>query len=121
MSDNKDFVKEITNIDEDFARWYTDIVIKAQLADYTDTKGCIAIRPYGYAIWENIQRLLDAEFKQCRNRTNLQHQFVGIRRSRTFRRTAGNGLLHRRFRPSDLLHNGVFQQFAGQHRGGCDG
>ena len=55
MEDNKNFVKEITNIDENFAQWYTDIVLKAELADYTDTKGCIAIRPYGYAIWENIQ------------------------------------------------------------------
>ena len=51
MGDNKNYVKEITNIDEDFAKWYTDIVRKAELADYTDTKGCIAIRPYGYAIW----------------------------------------------------------------------
>ena len=64
MSDNKDFVKEITNIDEDFAQWYTDIVRKAQLADYTDTKGCIAIRPYGYAIWENIQKYADDLFKK---------------------------------------------------------
>ena len=52
---DNNFVKEITNIDEDFARWYTDIVLKAELADYADTKGCIAIKPYGYAIWENIQ------------------------------------------------------------------
>ena len=59
MEDNKNFVKEITNIDKDFAQWYTDIVIKAELADYTDTKGCIAIRPYGYAIWENIQNYTD--------------------------------------------------------------
>ena len=64
MSDNKDFVKEITNIDEDFAQWYTDIVRKAELADYTDTKGCIAIRPYGYAIWENIQKYADELFKK---------------------------------------------------------
>ena len=64
MSDNKDFVKEITNIDDDFAQWYTDIVRKAQLADYTDTKGCIAIRPYGYAIWENIQKYADDLFKK---------------------------------------------------------
>ena len=64
MSDNNNFVKEITNIDEDFARWYTDIVIKAELADYTDTKGCIAIRPYGYAIWENIQNYTDKLFKE---------------------------------------------------------
>ena len=62
---NKDnFVKEITNIEEDFAKWYTDVVRKAELADYTDTKGCIAIRPYGYAIWENIQAYADAKFKE---------------------------------------------------------
>ena len=65
MSDNKDnFVKEITNIDEDFAKWYTDIVLKADLADYTDTKGCIAIKPYGFAIWENIKNYIDNEFKK---------------------------------------------------------
>ena len=64
MGDNKNFVKEITNIDEDFAQWYTDIVRKAELADYTDTKGCIAIRPYGYAIWENIQNYADKLFKE---------------------------------------------------------
>ena len=64
MEDNKNFVKEITNIDEDFAQWYTDIVLKAELADYTDTKGCIAIRPYGYAIWENIQNYADRKFKE---------------------------------------------------------
>ena len=58
------FVKEITNIDENFAQWYTDIVIKAELADYTDTKGCIAIKPYGYAIWENIQKYADEKFKE---------------------------------------------------------
>ena len=61
---NSEFVKEITNIDEDFAQWYTDIVIKAELADYTATKGFIAIRPYGYAIWENIQKYADEEFKK---------------------------------------------------------
>ena len=64
MGDNKNFVKEITNIDENFAQWYTDIVLKAELADYTDTKGCIAIRPYGYAIWENIQQYTDKKFKE---------------------------------------------------------
>ncbi len=61
---DKNFVKEITNIDDDFAKWYTDIVIKAGLADYTDTKGCIAIKPYGYEIWENIQKYIDNEFKK---------------------------------------------------------
>ena len=66
MSKNNeaDFVKEITNIEENFAKWYTDIVIKADLADYTDTKGCIAIKPYGYAIWENIQKYADEKFKK---------------------------------------------------------
>lgn len=60
----EEFVKEITNIEEDFAKWYTDVVRKAELADYTDTKGCIAIRPYGYAIWENIQNYTDKKFKE---------------------------------------------------------
>ena len=62
--DNKGFVKEITNIEEDFAKWYTDIVLKAELADYTDVKGFISIRPYGYAIWENIQKYADIKFKE---------------------------------------------------------
>lgn len=60
----EEFVKEITNIEDDFAQWYTDVVRKAELADYTDTKGCIAIRPYGYAIWENIQNYADRKFKE---------------------------------------------------------
>jgi len=64
MSNNNDFVKEVTNIDEDFAQWYTDIVLKAELADYADTKGCIAIKPYGYAIWEKIQEYADKRFKE---------------------------------------------------------
>ena len=52
------------NIEEDFAQWYTDVVRKAELADYTESKGCIAIRPYGYAIWENIQNYADKKFKE---------------------------------------------------------
>ena len=63
MANKEEYVKEITNIDENFAQWYTDIVRKAELADYTETKGCIAIRPYGYAIWENIQNYTDKLFK----------------------------------------------------------
>ena len=63
MSDNN-FVKDITNIEDDFAKWYTDIVIKAELVDYTDVKGFIAYRPYGYAIWENIQKYEDEKFKE---------------------------------------------------------
>lgn len=64
MSDNQNFVKEITNIEDDFAKWYTDIVIKADLADYTDTKGCIVIKPYGYSIWEKIQEYANEKFKK---------------------------------------------------------
>ena len=64
MGNNKDFVKEITNIEEDFAKWYTDIVLKAELADYTAVKGFITIRPYGYAIWENIQKYADSKLKE---------------------------------------------------------
>ena len=47
----------------DFAQWYTDICKKAELVSYTSVKGCMVIRPYGYAIWENIQRILDGMFK----------------------------------------------------------
>jgi prolyl-tRNA synthetase len=56
-------VTEITPQSEDFGRWYLDVVRRAELADYTDVKGCMAIRPYGYAIWELIQQALDKRFK----------------------------------------------------------
>lgn len=59
----EEYVKEITDIEADFAQWYTDVVKKAELADYTDTKGCVAIMPYGYGIWENIQKYSDNKFK----------------------------------------------------------
>ena len=65
MGKNKEnFVNQITNIEEDFAKWYTDIVINAGLADYTDIKGFIAIKPYGYSIWESIQNYEDKKFKE---------------------------------------------------------
>jgi prolyl-tRNA synthetase len=56
-------VTEITPQSEDFSRWYLDVVRKAELADYSPVKGCMVIRPYGYAIWELIQRQLDDRFK----------------------------------------------------------
>lgn len=62
MADKK-LVKEITSMDEDFAKWYTDVVIKAELVDYSSVRGCMILRPYGYAIWENIQKILDGKFK----------------------------------------------------------
>ena len=56
-------ITEITPKSEDFSRWYTDLVRRAELADYSPVKGCMVIRPYGYAIWELIQRQLDDRFK----------------------------------------------------------
>lgn len=64
MAKDKKFVEEITAMDVDFARWYTDVVRKADLADYSSVKGCMIIRPYAYAIWENIQQELDRRFKE---------------------------------------------------------
>ena len=64
MADQKKMVDAITSMEDDFAQWYTDIVKKAELIEYTSVKGCMVIRPYGYAIWENIQRLMDGEFKK---------------------------------------------------------
>ena len=56
--------KSITSRDEDFAQWYTDVVNAAHLASYTSVKGCIAIEPNGYAIWEKMQEILDKKFKE---------------------------------------------------------
>ena len=64
MGQDKKFVQEITAMEDDFAQWYTDVVKKAELIDYTSVKGCMAIKPAGYAIWENIQKELDARFKK---------------------------------------------------------
>ena len=54
MADQKKMVEEITSMDEDFAKWYTDVVKKAELIDYSSVRGCMVFEPYGYAIWENI-------------------------------------------------------------------
>ena len=64
MADNKKMVEEITSMDVDFAQWYTDVVKKAELTDYSSVKGCMIIKPAGYAIWENIQKELDRRFKE---------------------------------------------------------
>ncbi len=63
MADKK-MVEEITSMDVDFAQWYTDVVKKAELIDYTSVKGCMVIKPAGYAIWELIQKQLDEKFKE---------------------------------------------------------
>ena len=59
----KKFVEAITSMDVDFAQWYTDVVKKAELVDYTSVKGCMVLKPAGYAIWELIQKQLDERFK----------------------------------------------------------
>lgn len=58
-----DFVKEITSKEDDFSRWYVDVVRKADLADYTSIKGCMVIKPYGYELWENMKNGLDKRIK----------------------------------------------------------
>ncbi|MEN2984065.1 MAG: proline--tRNA ligase [Dictyoglomaceae bacterium] len=62
--EEKKFVESITSQKEDFSRWYTDVILKAKLADYAPIKGCMVIRPYGYALWENIQKVLDEKIKK---------------------------------------------------------
>ena len=69
-------VKEITSMDEDFAKWYTDVVLKAELVGYTAVKGCMVIRPYGYAIWENIQKTLDGMFKATGHENVYMPMFI---------------------------------------------
>ena len=64
MAKEKRQVEAITDMDVDFAQWYTDVCIKAELIGYTSVKGMFILRPYGYAIWENIQRELDRRFKE---------------------------------------------------------
>lgn len=64
MAKDKKLVEAITSMEEDFAQWYTDVVKKAELVDYTSVKGCMVIKPAGYAIWENIQKELDQRFKE---------------------------------------------------------
>jgi prolyl-tRNA synthetase len=60
----KDFVRDVTSMDDDFAQWYTDVVTKAELIDYSSVRGSMILRPYGYAIWENIQKQLDKRIKE---------------------------------------------------------
>ena len=69
-------VKEITSMEDDFAQWYTDVCIKSELIDYTSVKGCMVIRPYGYAIWENIQRILDGMFKETGHENVCMPMFI---------------------------------------------
>ena len=76
MAENKKMVEAITSRDEDFAKWYTDIVKKAELVDYSGVKGCMVIRPYGYGIWENIQKDLDRRFKETGHENVYMPMFI---------------------------------------------
>ena len=69
-------VAEITPRDIDFAKWYTDVVKKTDLVDYSSVKGCMIIRPYGYAIWENIQHILDGMFKKTGHQNVMMPMFI---------------------------------------------
>ena len=74
MAKDKKLVEAITSMDEDFAQWYTDVVKKAELCDYASVKGCMVIKPAGYAIWENIQHELDRRFKE----TGVQNVYMPL-------------------------------------------
>ena len=74
MAKKKKLVEAITSMDVDFAQWYTDVVKKAELCDYASVKGCMVIKPAGYAIWENIQKELDRRFKE----TGVQNVYMPL-------------------------------------------
>ncbi len=75
--DNKaKMVEAITSMDEDFAQWYTDVVLKAELIDYSSVRGCMILRPYGFAIWENIQKDLDSRFKATGHENVAMPMFI---------------------------------------------
>lgn len=76
MSKEKKLVDEITSMDVDFAKWYTDIVKKARLMDYSSIRGCMVIEPYGFAMWENIQHILDTEFKRLGHENVSMPMFI---------------------------------------------
>ena len=76
MSDQKKMVEAITPMEEDFAQWYTDIVKKAELMDYSGVRGCMVIEPYGFAIWENIRDILDKRFKELGHENVSMPMFI---------------------------------------------
>ena len=76
MAKDKKMVEAITSMEVDFAQWYTDVVKKAELIDYSSVKGCMVIKPDGYAIWENIQSELDRRFKETGVRNVYMPMFI---------------------------------------------
>jgi prolyl-tRNA synthetase len=80
MADDERFVEDIIDQDDNFSQWYNQVVRKADLADYAPVRGCMIIKPYGYAIWENIQRLMDARFKE----TGVENAYFPLLIPRSF-------------------------------------
>ena len=76
MAEQKKMVEAITSMEDDFAQWYTDVVKKAELIDYSSVRGCMVLRPYGYAIWENIQKIFDARFKETGHENVYMPMFI---------------------------------------------
>jgi len=76
MAKDKKLVESITDMEQDFPQWYTDVVKKADLTDYSSVKGCMIIRPYGYAIWELIQKHLDERFKATGHENVYMPMFI---------------------------------------------
>ena len=73
---NEEFVTHLADRSEDFSQWYTDLVLKTDLADYSPVRGCMVIKPYGYGIWENIQHELDARFKATGHKNAYFPMFI---------------------------------------------
>lgn len=76
MSKEKKLVEAITSMNDDFAQWYTDVIKKAELVDYSSVRGCMIIKPYGYAIWENLQKALDSRFKATGHENVYMPMFI---------------------------------------------
>ena len=76
MAEAKKKVEAITSMEVDFAKWFTDIVKKAELIDYSSVRGCVVLRPYGYAIWENIQKIMDEKFKETGHENVYMPMFI---------------------------------------------
>lgn len=76
MAAKEKLVEAITAMDQDFTQWYTDVVLKSELIDYSSVKGCTILRPYGYAIWENIQKNLDNMFKETGHENVAMPMFI---------------------------------------------
>src|SRR5260370_4329450 len=80
MAKEEKMVEDLVDQEDNFSQWYNQVVRKAELADYAPVRGCMIIRPYGYAIWENLQRRLDARFKE----TDVENAYFPLLIPRSF-------------------------------------